>query len=180
MKKVVSLALALILCFSLAACGNSGNENTTTIGAVSPDNDAEIPTATDTSMDDTKTQDETQTDSAAEDTETDTAPVSSHPMLPYLYGKWEQTIAEDNEKNPYTILEVRKDGTCVMDGKECHWEIFDETKGDLLINIRVDGQKIAGAVIFANEDGSFGSFMAMTEEDFSFCHGAWINTSVNH
>lgn len=148
MKQAMSLILALILCLSLCACG--GNKT-----AKEPGNPA---------GDEKPTQEMGRIE-------------TNHPLLPYLFGTWKQQNEEDAQRNPYTEITFNEDGTCIIEGISYGWVIFEENETSLLFDILSGNEKIAGASLMQNKDGSVISFMAMSKQDYIFCPGVWQNIS---
>lgn len=102
------------------------------------------------------------------------APSALLPFLDELYGKWTLSSTEVTEQNPYTAIEVRKDGTCVVDGIECTWQIDSKSSNNsnLLIKIYRGAEHIGGAQVSTSADRSVYYFRAM-DLPFIFCPGVW-------
>lgn len=102
---------------------------------------------------------------------------TDHPAFRYLFGTWKLQDEENAERNPYTEITFNEDGTCIMDGVEHRWVIFEEKGAMLLINILSGNDKIAGAALSCSADGLFTYFNAMKKEDYNFCPGVWKNAA---
>lgn len=150
MKKTMALVLVAALCLGFCACGNRRPAETG------------IPSQQDN---------QSGKGQSAGSIETD------HPAFPHLLATWKLQNEEDVDRNPYTVITFYKDGTCIMDGAEHCWEIFEEHGDMLLVNILSGSEKIAGAAVSCSKDGLNTYFNAMAKEDYNFCPGVWEKTS---
>ena len=58
---------------------------------------------------------------------------------------------KDDEYAPYQTLIINEDGSCSIDGTAATWE-WDgsKTTSTLIVNILVDGERVCGAILFAD------------------------------
>lgn len=152
MKKLIALLLAVVMCLSLCACGSSeAKEETQINNPITSESQSII-------------ENYEAIGSTTENT------VIDHPLLPYLYGQWEMKGENIQMPNPFSLLIINEDGTCIADGRECTWTVFDASTKDLFIDILYDSVKIGGLVLWDNnDDGTLDAFGAMGEMDYTFC-----------
>ena len=129
-KKTISLLLAFVLCLSLCACGGG----------------SEVPNETGTPAEST-TESTANIEDATEATESE---LVNHPLYTKLFGTWENQN-KDDEYAPYQTLIINEDGSCSIDGTVATWE-WDgsKTTSTLVVNILVDGERVCGAILFAD------------------------------
>ena len=156
MKKAISLLVALVLCLSLCACGSSESKDDV------PQNTEIVTTEVTAGL------------TATEST------VVDHPMLPYLYGEWEQEVYEGIKCSFNTIV-INDDGTCVIDGKNATWEIDPDNTSYEYNTLWVyfyNGSNRVGGVVFSessfNEEGYI--FSTLEPEGWMSSAG-WVKKS---
>ena len=126
MRKILALLLAVVMCFSLVACGGGETPNTDDSNGV---------------------QQETETDNTVEDNEA-TAPTitfgvgdskyADHQYLNDIFGTWEfKENFASSEYTMYKVLTLNEDGTCVMDGENANWKIEDSDTSENTLYIGI-------------------------------------------
>ena len=154
MKKALSLILALVLCLSLCICGCSADTLSTTSNTNNGIN---------SEVDNNET--------------TQTVHDYWYPFLEALYGDWEAKSVNETVGVPYTKLSVNKDGTCLVDGKECVWKIdyTVSSKKDLFIGFYSNTEYLCGVAVFVNDDGYY---ITALSSPMSPCFGTvWTKVS---
>ena len=147
MKKLISLLLVFVLCFSICACGKENAQEYITEQSIPEIEPAE---------------------SAVPEEPAAPAEPAGHSailskFMPILCGDWEVLYRNDVEL--VDAISFSEDGTLTIGNQSFSWEILSESSSDLLLNVSAGGKGV-GYVGFEMRDNEPALFVSLNEYDY--------------